>query len=77
MMNRQRLTKIAIGTTLLGAALVMTARSDTTTDPMDTAPEARRVEVAAVEMAQATRTIRLAGVTRDTCPPGLAPRRGR
>ena len=68
-MTRQQLTKIAIGTTLLGAALVMTARSDPTTETSTTTPAARglevaTVEVAAVETARATRTIRLAGVTR-------------
>ena len=31
-MTREQLSKIAIGTTLLGTALVMTARSDTTTE---------------------------------------------
>jgi RND family efflux transporter MFP subunit len=63
-MTREQLSKIAIGTTLLGTALVMTARSDTTTEEPEPTPPARRIEVSAVEMAEATRTIRLAGVTR-------------
>jgi RND family efflux transporter MFP subunit len=63
-MDRQQLLTTIVGTTLLGGAFVMTARSDTDTAVRTTAPAPRQVEVATVERIETTRTVRLAGVTR-------------
>lgn len=63
-MDRQQLLTTIVGTTLLGGALVLTARSDTTPTARISEPAPRQVEVATVERIETTRTVRLAGVTR-------------
>ena len=81
-MNRQQLLTTIVGTGLLGSALLMTARSDSSPSASSTGPSPRRVSVAHVERIETTRTVRLAGVTRaadraQPCTPRSTPRRHR
>ena len=64
-MERHTIIKTVIGATLLGSALVMTARSDTAAIDEAPAPPPRRVELAPVTVEDAHRTLQLAGVTRS------------
>lgn len=63
-MDRQQLITTIVGTTLLGSALVMTARSDTVQTKDEETIVPLRIAVAAVEPARSGRTVRLPAVTR-------------
>lgn len=63
-MDLKRIVTTVAGTGFLAGALVMTAGSDTPSPEVGAERAPRRVELAAVEDAAASRSIRLAGVTR-------------